>query len=170
MAMPNMDVQVTFDAWNNESEDPQGDAPSEPLSMTRRIVGAATSRLGAQLETREFTVRFASDEEVCALNRKFRNKNAPTNVLSFPAGDMPGQEDPSLGDIILAHETVTREAAEQGKSFTDHTMHLILHGILHLLGYEHDTDELAAEMETLEREILRQLSIADPYLEAAHVS
>ena len=165
MTMPNTNVQVTFDAWQNKTDD----ASAEPLSMTRRVIGAANTHLGGRLDASEITVRFAFDDEVRSLNKQFCKKDAPTNVLSFPAAGMPGQEEAPLGDIILAYETIEKEAKEQGKRFADHTCHLILHGVLHLLGYDHDTDEKASEMETLERKILGELSISDPYGEDAHV-
>jgi probable rRNA maturation factor len=163
-AMPDIDVQVTASAWQDDSEDPQ--------SMTRRVAGALDKHLGHPLKQRELTVRFADDAEVRALNGEFRGKDAATNVLSFPAGNLPGGEAP-LGDIILARETVVREADAQGKSVADHTCHLILHGMLHLLGYDHGTDDAAEEMESVERAVLDELGIGDPYappatLEAGH--
>ncbi len=172
--MPNFDVQVVSEAWKNEDDDPLGD----PLSMTRRIVGAINLKLNGALAGRELSLRFADDSEVQALNLQFREQDKATNVLSFPATPVPGQDEAPLGDIILAHETVAIEALEQNKTFTNHSQHLILHGILHLLGYDHDTDEKAAQMETLEREVLASLDIDDPYKEvsgtqgseAAHVS
>lgn len=157
--MPDLDVQVTFAAWQDDSEDPQ--------SMTRRVAGALDHHLGHPLKTRELTVRFSSDEEVRALNAQFRGKDKPTNVLSFPAGEVPEGEPQPLGDIILARETVVREAAEQGKSVSDHTCHLILHGMLHLLGYDHGTDADAEEMEAVERDVLAALDVVDPYAERA---
>jgi len=153
--MPKTHVQVTDGAWQDDSDDPQ--------SMTRRVVGALDQHLGHSLKDKELTVRFASDEDVRALNLEFRKKDAPTNVLSFPATAMPGQTQSEIGDIILARETVIREAGEQGKSIADHSSHLVLHGVLHLLGYDHDTDETAEEMESLERTVLAGLDIKDPY-------
>jgi len=156
--MPDLDVQVTFAAWQDDSEDPQ--------SMTRRVAGALDRHLGHPLKTRELTVRFSSDEEVRAFNAQFRDKDTPTNVLSFPAGEVPEGEPQPLGDIILARETVVREAAEQGKAIADHTCHLILHGMLHLLGYDHDTNDDAEKMEAVERAVLADLGIGDPYADA----
>jgi probable rRNA maturation factor len=94
------------------------------------------------------------------LNAEFRGKDQPTNVLSFPAA--MGAED-TLGDIALAYETVAREAKEQNKTFLHHAQHLILHGVLHLLGYDHETDAQARIMEALETRLLDTIGIADPY-------
>ena len=108
---------------------------------------------------------FADDADVHELNREWRGKDKPTNVLSFPAfpltpGKMPG---PMLGDIIFAEETLTREAGELGKSFDDHLTHLMVHGFLHLFGYDHMEDEEAEKMEGLETRILAELGLSDPY-------
>ena len=108
-----------------------------------------------------FAALFTSDDAVKALNAQWRGKDAPTNVLSFPAPETAG----TLGDIALAYETCAREADEQGKSLKDHATHLLVHGLLHLLGYDHEADDDAAEMEGLEKDILAGLSIADPYVQ-----
>jgi rRNA maturation RNase YbeY len=107
-----------------------------------------------------FAALFTSDEAVKALNAQWRGKDTPTNVLSFPAPETAG----TLGDIALAYETCAREADEQGKSLKDHATHLLVHGLLHLLGYDHEADDDAAEMEGLEKDILARLGIADPYV------
>jgi probable rRNA maturation factor len=104
------------------------------------------------------TIRFANDAEITALNAQFRGKEKPTNVLSFPDG-----EDGYLGDVILAYETIAHEAAAQGKSLRAHTLHLVVHGVLHLLGYDHAHPREARQMETLEIGILMHLGIANPY-------
>ena len=103
-------------------------------------------------------VLLSNDAHVAKLNGQFRQKNEPTNVLSFPDGD--GMR---LGDIILAHETCAQEAKRDDKAFGDHFIHLILHGMLHLLGFDHTNAKNACEMELLEREILAGLGIPDPY-------
>lgn len=154
-AMADIIVQVTDAAWEDDSEDPQ--------SMVRRVAGALQSHLGIPLEAREVSVRFANDADVSSLNKQFRGRDGATNVLSFPATPVPGQAGNALGDIILARETVLAEAAAQGKTITDHACHLVLHGMLHLLGYDHDTDERAEEMESLERNVLNDIGIGDPY-------
>ncbi len=116
------------------------------------------------------TVVLSDDEEVRALNRQFRGADKPTNVLSFPGADMlPAADQPAfLGDVILARETVLREASAQDKTFEDHATHLVVHGVLHLLGHTHDGDEDATRMEALEVAILSELGVADPYDVARH--
>jgi probable rRNA maturation factor len=98
-----------------------------------------------------------------ALNKQFRNKNYATNVLSFPYEPAPHERSDLLGDIVFCAPVVAREAAEQGKSLRDHYAHLTVHGTLHLLGYDHMNDADAQRMEMLERRILEQFGIADPY-------
>lgn len=116
----------------------------------------------------EMSVVLADDALVQQLNRDYRGKDKPTNVLSFALteADEPELGEGAavmLGDVILAYETVQREAAEQGKSAADHLVHLVVHGVLHLLGYDHMTDDEAEEMEALETQLLAGLGIADPY-------
>jgi probable rRNA maturation factor len=116
-----------------------------------------------------YSIKFSNAKEVKELNKTYRNKDKPTNVLSFSnlETDMPIVKDLpiNLGDIILSFETVKEEALEQNKSFLDHTTHLIVHGILHLLGYDHEIEEEAREMEQLETDILRALNVENPYKE-----
>ncbi len=115
--------------------------------------------------TPELTVRLVNDGEIRQLNRDYRHKDYATNVLSFPAeADLP-TESQLLGDLVIAADVVQREAAEQGKELWHHWAHLCVHGLLHLLGYDHQNDEEAEEMEGLEIEILAELAIANPYEE-----
>ncbi len=107
------------------------------------------------------TIALSSDANVALLNERFRGKAKATNVLSFPPG--AGAEDGSLGDIVMARETVAREAAEQGVPLAHHVQHLVVHGILHLLGYDHLTPADAERMEALEIKILSELGVANPY-------
>ena len=126
---------------------------------------AVATTLRGREEAGEVFLLFTSDDEIQLMNRDWRGKDKATNVLSFPAPDMPlpqGEMAP-LGDVVLAYGTVSREAAEQGKNATEHACHLIVHGVLHLLGYDHETDQEAEEMENEERLILARLGIADPY-------
>jgi len=118
----------------------------------------------ADVET-ELSAVFTDDATMRQLNAKWRDIDKPTNVLSFPAfalevGQAPR---PFLGDIVFALETIEREAAEQHKTFSHHLTHLMLHGILHLLGFDHQTSDEAETMEALEREILKRHAIPDPY-------
>ena len=96
-------------------------------------------------------------------NRQFRGKDYATNVLSFPYEPLPGENSPLLGDLVICAPVVAREAAEQGKRLRDHYAHLTIHGVLHLLGHDHETDAEAERMEALERRILAGLGIGDPY-------
>jgi probable rRNA maturation factor len=106
-------------------------------------------------------ILLTDDARQQALNAGFRGKDAPTNVLSFPAA--VGAEDGELGDIALAFGVCVREAEAQGKSLADHLSHLTAHGVLHLLGYDHESDAEAEAMEARERDILAGLGVADPY-------
>lgn len=108
----------------------------------------------------ELSIALVNDDEIQTLNKAYRNKNAPTNVLSFPDGGPA----PILGDIVIALETITGEANEAGKSFTDHVTHMLVHGFLHLQGYDHENDKDAAIMEGLEVEILTKMNIDNPYI------
>ena len=107
----------------------------------------------------------ADDLTLADLNRRFRGKDGPTNVLSFPAGEVPAIEaaPPFLGDIAMAFETCAREAEQGGLAFRDHAAHLIVHGLLHLAGHDHERDDEAERMEGLETRILASLGVADPY-------
>lgn len=132
-------------------------------ALAERAVAEALAGRG---ESRAITLLFTSDADMRILNRDWRGQDKPTNVLSFPAASgmpVPEGEPSPLGDIALAFETVAREAEEQGKTLADHASHLIVHGTLHLLGYDHETDAEAEDMENEERLILARLGIADPY-------
>ena len=107
------------------------------------------------------TLALADDALVRDLNRRFRGKDKPTNVLSFPSGEVASGA--PLGDIVVARETLEREAALDGKPIDHHLMHLVVHGLLHLLGYDHESDDEAEAMERLETAILAELGVPDPY-------
>ncbi|CAK0742525.1 Endoribonuclease YbeY [uncultured Gammaproteobacteria bacterium] len=115
----------------------------------------------------EIGVTLSDDEQVRVLNRDHRGQDKSTNVLSFPIDEPPQAPPPGapllLGDIVLARETITAEALDQGKNFAAHLSHLVVHGVLHLVGYDHMIDQDAERMEQLEREILARLGVADPY-------
>ncbi|MGH7122804.1 MAG: rRNA maturation RNase YbeY, partial [Stellaceae bacterium] len=117
----------------------------------------------------EVSVVLADDALLRRLNRQWRRIDAATNVLSFPSLDqeLPPRAPFLLGDVVVAYETVSREAQEQGKELADHLRHLVVHGVLHLLGYDHDEPGEAEQMEALETQVLARLGVADPYAEAA---
>lgn len=148
---------------------------TEWVDLARQCVTAAALEAGAtglleQEGVVETSVTFTDDAEVQALNRDYRGKDKATNVLSFPMlepDDVPnhvGDREVLLGDIVLAHGVCEREAAQRGIATADHAAHLIVHGTLHLLGYDHETSEADAEvMEAAERRALTRLGISDPY-------
>ena len=113
----------------------------------------------------ELAIVLGDDSAIRALNRDWRGKNAPTNVLSFPAAAAGKRRSasPYIGDIVIAYQTVAREAVAEGKPFSHHLAHLAIHGFLHLLGYDHENDRDAHRMERLERKILKRMAIPDPY-------
>jgi probable rRNA maturation factor len=129
-----------------------------------RAVAEVAARPALVTGVSDATVVLSSDAAVSALNGQFRGKDKPTNVLSFPAG--PGAPAGTLGDIVLAFETVEREAGEEGIAFSDHVQHLVVHGLLHLLGFDHEAADDAERMEQLEIAILADLGIANPYTAA----
>jgi probable rRNA maturation factor len=126
----------------------------------------AVSTAEASAEGKAVTIFFTDDSEITALNSTWRGKAAPTNVLSFPAPPDrrgPPGEPAFLGDVVLAYGTVNREAVDQGKDMRAHAAHLIVHGLMHLLGYDHETQSGATEMESRETHILGRLGFPDPY-------
>lgn len=139
------------------------------------VVVSAAAPLLTRPEPMEIALRFTSDAEVHALNRDYRGKDAPTNVLSFPMlseaeladlvanGVTDHAPEIMIGDIVLAHETCAREAGGKSIALADHAAHLIVHGTLHLLGYDHMGDADAREMETRERTAMAALGLHDPY-------
>ena len=146
-----LDVVVEAVPWNEHRA-------LRPL--IRRAVDAAAAELSTS--GAELAIVLTDDSAIRLLNRKWRGIDAPTNVLSFPA-DVPAGAPPLLGDIVLAYDTVAREAQRDGKPFAHHVAHLAVHAFLHLCGYDHERDSDAETMEQLERTILRRLDIPDPY-------
>ncbi|MDJ0654657.1 MAG: rRNA maturation RNase YbeY [Xanthomonadales bacterium] len=108
-------------------------------------------------------IRIVDEPEMSATNRQYRGREGPTNVLSFPAELHPDVESPLLGDLLICAPLVEREAREQGKSTEDHLAHLVTHGALHLLGYDHENDEDAAGMEAEEARLLARIGVSNPY-------
>ena len=115
-------------------------------------------------EEAELTVRIVDNTESQQLNNQYRNKNKPTNVLSFPFQNPPGLTLPLLGDLVICKKIVENEALEQNKKLTEHWAHMLIHGTLHLLGYDHIEQQEALEMENLETKLLIELGFTDPYL------
>ena len=150
-------ARLRLDIVNDSGDWP----PVEPL--IQRAADAAWARAGEG--DAEASVALMDDAAVRTLTRQFRDRDSATDVLSFPADEPPfPSDDPAmLGDIALALETVRRDSALENKSFEDHLVHLLVHGILHLLGYDHDVADEAEAMEDAERAILADLGIADPY-------
>jgi probable rRNA maturation factor len=157
---------------------PEWDSSLDWPALAERAVRAAVaeSEWAALAESRlsaEISVKFTIDAEVHALNAEYRGKDKPTNVLSFPMVDpgllealaTAGAGEALLGDVVLAHGVCAREAADKGVAIADHAAHLVVHGTLHLLGYDHEeSDAEAVAMEEIERRALAALHIADPYL------
>ena len=150
-----VDLDVQYAVNDDECEPPS----------SQQIRSWVETVLNDRLEEAELTVRIVGCEEIQTLNRTYRNKDKPTNVLSFPFEAPEGVDLPLLGDVIICADVVANEAAEQGKPLISHWAHMVVHGVLHLLGYDHIDDEEAAEMEGLEIEILSILGIANPYIE-----
>ena len=160
-ASPGVTLEVEIvrhgDAWPGEITDAL-------LEQAARAAFAAAPSLPQ--ETYQVTLVLTDDGEMRNLNRIWRGKDAPTNVLSFPA-DPAGQVGAQgfLGDVVLAYETTLNEAREQTIALQDHVSHLVVHGVLHLLGFDHTEDDAAERMEDLERAALAALGIGDPYAE-----
>jgi len=152
--LPSVDILVECPLWN---------ARHTAKAVLRKAIRQASAALS--LQDGEVCVLLTDDSVVRRLNQKWRGQDAPTNVLSFPAhGGRAGRETPRLlGDIVIAYETTRREARMQRKSFVQHLAHLAVHGFLHLVGYDHETDRDARAMERLEVLILSRLGVPNPY-------
>ena len=153
------------------TEDDAWLALPEREALARRGAQAVFEALGAPEPPSELSIVFTSDETVAELNRAWRGKTGPTNVLSFPAafgdaGQGQGMVPGILGDIVLAAGVVRAEADAQGKPLANHTIHLIIHGMLHLLGHDHAEDATAEAMERLEAEAMARLGLPNPYADA----
>jgi probable rRNA maturation factor len=148
-----IEVEIEDDGWISALPDAAAISERAGAAVLDEIAPTDDSEPGV-------AVLLTSDDAVAELNQRFRGKAGPTNVLSFPASANPENH---LGDVALAHGVCAREAAEQGKTLEQHLAHLVVHGVLHLLGYDHETDHEAEAMEALERSILESLGVPDPY-------
>ncbi|MEN3385309.1 MAG: putative rRNA maturation factor [Hyphomicrobiales bacterium] len=151
-AADNIDVIVESAQW---------DALPDAQAVARNAIAQALAALNGRADA-ELAVLLTDDAAVRRLNATWRGLDKPTNVLSFPAAEAP--EPHHLGDIAIAFETTAREAKDEGKPLADHLAHLAVHGFLHLVGYDHESDADAETMEQLERDILARLNVPDPYL------
>ncbi len=153
-----VEIDITDDSWRIISNIEQ---------VIDTASAAAASALGGDIAERQLGLRLADNDEVQALNKQFRGKDKPTNVLSFRMEedglDWPPDEPRPLGDVILAFGVVQKEAADFGKKIESHLTHLVVHGVLHLAGYDHEDAETANDMEALEIQILAGLGIENPY-------
>lgn len=154
-AVAEIDIIIEAEGW-------KGLTGAEALTLK-----AAKAALDAQKNDGDVTILLTNDARMHQLNADFRGKDKPTNVLSFPAAPpprgMPVSETLFLGDVALGYETCAAEASADGKTLGDHLSHLVVHGLLHLMGYDHETAAEADDMEGRERAILASLGIADPY-------
>ena len=148
-------VDVVHEVGDWSAVDPDVETAIRTAAVAVARAQAAHIRPGM-----DAVIALADDATVRRLNGTYRAKDKPTNVLSFPSGDPTGS---ALGDIVLALETIVAEATDLGISARHHTQHLVVHGLLHLLGFDHETDAEATAMERLETEILATIGIADPY-------
>ena len=146
-----IEIEIESDAWIVALPDAE--------AVAERAAQAALGSVAGGL-----VILLTDDEAVRELNARFRGKDRPTNVLSFPGGDMPMPGSPThLGDIVLAFGVCRAEGAAQGKSLANHLTHLVVHGVLHLLGRDHEAEAEAEAMEAEERTLLASLGVADPY-------
>ncbi|MBE1295827.1 rRNA maturation RNase YbeY [Phycobacter azelaicus] len=165
-----LEISLEDDRWNAVAFE----------ALAERSISTALDHFGLDPEECEISLLACDDARIADLNAEFRDKPTPTNVLSWPADDLAAEEpggtplppeadftgEISLGDVAIAYETCAREADEAGKPLADHLSHLLVHGVLHLLGYDHIRDPDATVMEALEVEILGKLGIDDPYTES----
>jgi probable rRNA maturation factor len=160
-AAPAIEILVESARWS-------GRRGVQPL-LRRAIAGASAAlpvKAARSTSGAELAIVLTNDSAIRKLNRTWRGKNEPTNVLSFPA-DQHGGPHRLLGDVVIAYETLAREARAERKPFDHHLAHLAVHGFLHLCGYDHESDRQAATMERLETAILARLGVPDPYVARA---
>jgi probable rRNA maturation factor len=161
VVLPITEILVTAECWHAETQ---------AEAVIQRAIATAAEIADADVGEAELAVMLTDDSGIRTLNNNWRGIDKPTNVLSFPALQPTGPTGPDdaprmLGDIAIAYQTTRREADDEQKPFDHHLSHLAVHGFLHLIGYDHENDEDAEDMESLETEILAQLGIPDPYAE-----
>ncbi|HPF78629.1 MAG TPA: rRNA maturation RNase YbeY [Alphaproteobacteria bacterium] len=161
---PQIDISVQDPVWETMGDVKNIINITAQTTLVNAIIPKAA--MGRDFEV---SIVLANNDLVQVLNREYRNQDKPTNVLTFASldGDDPPPPEGvlNLGDVILAYQTIERESFEQGKFLLDHVKHLTVHGVLHLLGYDHQTDDEATDMETLEIRILEKLGVQNPYTE-----
>jgi probable rRNA maturation factor len=151
-----IDLSIASPAWKR--------ALPTVASIARKAAIAALAQSGKKIGAAELSLVLTNDAIVRDLNARWRGKDAPTNVLAFASDEPPVKGKPVLlGDVVLAYQTIAREAREQKKRLADHLRHLVIHGVLHLLGYDHIKPTPAKRMEALETRILASMGVADPY-------
>jgi probable rRNA maturation factor len=165
-ALPETEVLIVAECWAAEAD---------AEAIVHRAIDAAAAFVDADTGNAEIAVMLTDDAGIRTLNRNWRGQDKPTNVLSFPALQPTGKPSPDdpprmLGDIAIAYETTRREADDEQKPFDHHLSHLAVHGFLHLVGYDHENDADADAMENLERAILAELGIPDPYADRGGVT
>jgi len=168
-------VEITTDGWRTAFA-----AEASAQTIATDAARAALASVGLSHGV-EIGIRLTDDGEMRTLNRDYRGRDTATNVLSFalaaddgsqgaslaPAGAQPDDAPTLLGDVVVAYETCVSEAEDQAKPLADHLRHMVVHGVLHLLGYGHEVDDEAMRMEGLERDILARMGVPDPYARAA---
>ena len=160
-----LDISVADPEWNGSFLDVEAIA-KRAVQITMKL-----AHLPPEVRNREIeaSIVLANDDLIQILNREYRKMDKPTNVLTFATLDskdpLPADGPFPLGDIIMSYQTIDREAREQGKFFKDHYTHMLVHGCLHLLGYDHQNDDEATIMETLEIRILEKMNIQNPYMD-----
>ena len=153
---PLLSTLVECESWNQHEG-----FEALASAVIAKVVAATKIKLARGAEV---SLLLCDDARIREINREWRGLDKPTNVLSFPAAPRAMlAKSAAVGDIAIAYETVAREAQEEGKTIRDHYMHMVAHGFLHLLGYDHETDAEAEEMEALEISVLHGLGVADPY-------
>lgn len=175
-AMTNQKIDHEIDVTVAEPDWASSFLDVEDVARTAMERTLAMAMLPKQLQERaiEAAIVLANDDLVQVLNRTYRGKDKPTNVLSFASLDsgdpLPDEGPCPIGDVILAYQTIDSEAKEQGKFFKDHFIHMVVHGTLHLLGYDHETEDEANIMESLEIRILEKMGVQNPYMDNMSVS